>query len=107
MLLYARLGQKNRGDSDWRELDASTVHRTLECSIDEENKKPGYYYNCTALSLFELGSVHSEFYLLNVRIPTILDDEGTEITPTNDLGKLVDVHLVVIHQNGGFTKVRR
>ena len=67
-----------------------------------------YYYNCSALSLFELGSLHHHHYLLNVRLPATFDsaNQGAEIgVEYNNLGKLVDLHLVAIYQNGGFTQV--
>ena len=46
------------------------------------------------------------FSLLNVRLPaTFFSDDGEEIGINEELGKLNDVHLIAIHQNGGFTKV--
>ena len=66
-----------------------------------------YYYNCSSLSLFELGSLHHSHYLLNLRLPATYDTAnlGEVGVEYNNLGKLVDVHMVAIHQNGGFTRV--
>lgn len=60
----------------------------------------GHYYNCDVLSLFELGSLHHDYYLLNMRLPIDENDPGNK-----DLGQVKDAWLVLIHQNGGFTKV--
>lgn len=57
-------------------------------------------YNCDVMSLFELGSLHHDYYLINVKFP--LNEDQTINT---HIGQLNDVWLVVIHQNGGFTQV--
>lgn len=108
LLMKARLGYRNKGDadSDWKPIADSLVHRNLDCDIENDKKRPGYYYNCTNLNMFELGSLHHDYYLLNVRLPaTFFSDDGEEIGINEELGKLNDVHLIAIHQNGGFTKV--
>ncbi len=116
LLMKARLGYRDLGDPEdaWKPLvPSAVVQRNLDCDIADEHRKDGYYYNCPALSLFELGSLHHDFYLLNLRMPAVFDeagrkvpvDDGPEGTELNKLGKLVDVHLVAIYQNGGFTKV--
>ncbi|XP_037090771.1 protein wntless-like isoform X2 [Pollicipes pollicipes] len=99
LTLDVRLGYKNKGDKteDWSELAASVEERHLDCELDPEHK---YQYSCQLVPLFELGSLHHDYYLLNLRMPTDV------YTGRNaDIGKLVDVHLVAIFQNGGFTKV--
>lgn len=58
------------------------------------------FYDCGTIPLFELGSLHHDFYLLNVRLP-----RDTESKMNYDLGYVRDLHLSVIYQNGGFTKV--
>lgn len=42
------------------------------------------------IPLFELGSVHHDFYLLNLRLPI-----DTEMNMNNHLGHIEDVHLTV------------
>ncbi|XP_046405904.1 protein wntless [Ischnura elegans] len=98
--LDARLGYRNRGDPDdaWKHYASSVEERTLECSMDK--KREGYIYNCSIIPLFELGSLHHDYYLLDVRLP--VDDDSNM---NQGLGHIVDVWLVVINQNGGFTKV--
>lgn len=107
LLLNSRLGYKNKGEAPdtWHEYASSFVHRNLDCEIDEDKKKDGYYYNCSIMPLFELGSLHHDYYLVNLRIPSAYDYDGHEISINGELGKLVDLWLVAIHQNGGFTKV--
>lgn len=61
-------------------------------------QKDGYLYNCSLLPLFELGALHHDFYLLNIRLPVIHENN-------RDLGPVSDLWLVAINQNGGFTKV--
>ncbi|XP_074642923.1 protein wntless-like isoform X2 [Tubulanus polymorphus] len=105
MKMDIRLGYRNKWDppDTWTELARSDETRALDCSIDEVHKIAGYYYNCSLLSLFELGSCHHDYYLVNIRLPTW---DFLRKTPQNDhIGKLVDLHLITIHQNGGFTKV--
>ena len=82
------------------------MHRNLDCDIDSDLKKSGYYYNCSTIPLFDLGSLHHDYYLVNLRIPSAFDFDGLDLTPIeNDkLGKLVDLWMISIHQNGGFTK---
>eukprot|EP00094_Tigriopus_californicus_P009351 TCALIF_09017-PA protein Name:"Similar to wls Protein wntless (Drosophila sechellia)" AED:0.06 eAED:0.06 QI:0/0/0/1/0.66/0.5/4/0/572 len=107
LFMKARLGYRNMGDSedDWKLIDSSFVHRTMNCEIDEDKKELGYNYNCSMLNLFELGSLHHDYYLLNIRLPSIYEEDGTVIDINNSVGKLQDVWMVAIHQNGGFTKV--
>jgi len=107
ILFKARLGYRNRGDppGQWKEYASSVIHRNLDCEIDEDKKRDGYYYNCSIMPLFELGSLHHDYYLVNLRIPSAFDYEGHEVNVDSKIGRLVDLWLVGIHQNGGFTKV--
>lgn len=52
------------------------------------------------IPLFELGSVHHDYYLLNIRLPI-----DTDLNINKNIGHIEDMHLTVIHQNGGFTMV--
>ena len=45
--------------------------RNLDCNIDPDlsmEERAGTYYNCSMLPLFDLGSLHHDFYLLNIRL---------------------------------------
>jgi hypothetical protein len=107
LFMKARLGYRNRGDADgdWKLIADSFVHRNLDCDIDDDKKRPGYYYNCSMLNMFELGSLHHDYYLLNVRLPSIFTEDGRQFGKNEDIGELVDIHLSAIIQNGGFTKI--
>lgn len=50
------------------------------------------------MPLFELGALHHDFYLLNLRLPVTYENNRA-------LGPIADLWLVAINQNGGFTKV--
>ena len=108
IFIDARLGYRNKGDAedDWKEYARSFEARNLDCSIDEEKRIEGYYYNCSMLPLFDLGALHHDYYLLNIRLPTIyLDTDHRPIHINEGLGQLVDLWLVAINQNGGFTQI--
>jgi hypothetical protein len=53
-------------------------------------KRKGYHYSCTIVPLFELGSLHHDYYLLNVRLP--VDDN---LKMNSGLGRVKDLWLVV------------
>jgi hypothetical protein len=53
-------------------------------------RKAGYYYSCSIVPLFELGSLHHDYYLLDLRLP--VDDNNNM---NNGLGQIVDIWLVV------------
>ncbi|XP_068624941.1 protein wntless [Battus philenor] len=95
----ARLAYKNKGDADdaWKLYTQSVEKRHLDCEIDVKTDE--YLYNCSAVPLFELGSLYHDFYLLNVRLPVDTPEMNTNI------GHILDLWLTVINQNGGFTKV--
>ncbi|XP_018007690.1 protein wntless isoform X2 [Hyalella azteca] len=99
----ARLAYQNKGDPDdkWTPLASSVEERKLECSILAEHRKPGYQYSCSLIPLFELGSLHHDFYLLNLRLPNKL--AGKEVN--RGLSRLENLMVAFINQNGGFTKV--
>ncbi|KAL7293915.1 hypothetical protein TKK_0012646 [Trichogramma kaykai] len=100
LTIDARLAYRNKGDpeDEWKHYASSIVERNLECTID--NAREEYNYNCSTLSLFELGSVFHDYYLLNIRLP------NDPLKKTNqDLGHITDLCVTVINQNGGFTKV--
>ncbi|XP_047520524.1 protein wntless [Pieris napi] len=95
----ARLAYKNKGDPDdaWKLYTLSREKRHLDCDINV--KIEGYLYNCSAMPLFELGSLYHDYYLLNIRLPVETKDMNAHI------GHIQDMWVTVINQNGGFTKV--
>lgn len=94
----ARLAYRNKGDPEdqWKLYTKSVVQRYLDCDIGVKIEE--YLYNCSAVPLFELGSLYHDYYLLNVRLP-VKPDVNVR------LGHIQDIWLTVINQNGGFTKV--
>ncbi|CAG9792799.1 unnamed protein product [Diatraea saccharalis] len=95
----ARLAYRNKGDPEdsWQLYTQSIEKRHLDCEIEIKTEK--YLYNCSAIPLFELGSLFHDFYLLNVRLPVDTPEMNSNI------GHIQDMWLTVINQNGGFTKV--
>ncbi|KAF8360834.1 mig-14 [Pristionchus pacificus] len=109
LMLEVRMGVRTRESAPdaWEEYADVNVTRTLDCTIDPSKKSEGNFYTCDTLDLFELGSNNYPFYLLNVRIP--IDTEACRrdpvATPNCQIGKINELHVVAIHQNGGFTAV--
>ncbi|KAF9423415.1 hypothetical protein HW555_001224 [Spodoptera exigua] len=95
----ARLAYRNKGDPEdvWKFYTKSVEKRNLDCDIDLKSEE--YLYNCSAIPLFELGSLYHDYYLLNVRLPVDSPDMNSGI------GHIQDMWLTVINQNGGFTRV--
>lgn len=95
-----KLGYRNKGDpdGDWKYYASSVETRLLDCDI--KTKKEGHHYDCSIVPLFELGSLHHDYYLLNIRFPV---DTARKIN--TGLGHIEDLWLVAINQNGGFTKI--
>ncbi|XP_050528030.1 protein wntless [Daktulosphaira vitifoliae] len=100
LTLETRLGYANQGDKDgdWKEYAMSIEKRNLDCIAEE--KIEDHNYQCSIVPLFELGSLHHDYYLINIRIPV---NEQKKLNV--GLGHLKDLWLVVINQNGGFTRV--
>ncbi|KAH3727588.1 protein wntless-like [Dreissena polymorpha] len=100
LTLDTRIGYRDKEDDPlaWKLLAESLEERKLNCFLPKKEKD--YQYDCEMLSFFELGSLHHDYYLVNIRVPV---DSYTGINM--DIGKLNDIHLVAIYQNGGFTKV--
>jgi len=104
VILEAKLGYKNKGDNDkeWKEYARSVALRKLDCILDEDKRREGNYYNCSNIPLFYLGSLHHDYYLLNIKF-TIMNNNNSTLVINNQLVKHVDLWLNVINQNGGFT----
>ncbi|XP_025111192.1 protein wntless homolog isoform X2 [Pomacea canaliculata] len=102
MQLECHLFYRNAEDdeNDWKELASAVVERRLDCRIDENQKQDGDLYECDLLPFFELGSVHYDYYLINIRLPVSKRDDEM-----NKLGTVSGMTFITIFQNGGFTKV--
>lgn len=52
-------------------------------------------YNCSHVPLFELGSLHHDFYLLNVRLPVDMLDTSEKTGMNTKLGHINDMWVAV------------
>ncbi|MFH4976500.1 hypothetical protein AB6A40_003209 [Gnathostoma spinigerum] len=107
LMLEVRLGYQVNTDKPgvWHEMISTNITRKLEC-IPPEPRNDGHLYSCQSIDLFELGSNPYPFYLINIRLPVdpVLcrhDPKG----PNCAIGRIKDLRLIAIHQNGGFTAV--
>jgi hypothetical protein len=100
LTIDARLAYRNKedADTDWKYYASSVEMRNLDCVL--ENPSDNYLYSCSMIPLFELGALHHDYYLLNVRLPV-----DTDRKMNLKIGHIRDLQLSVIYQNGGFTKV--
>lgn len=98
--LDMRLAYRNKDDpaDKWTHLAHSMETRDLNCRLDNHTDK--YLYDCDMIPVFELGSLHHDFYLVNIRVPVDSDHQLN-----TNIGFITDMHLSYIYQNGGFTKV--
>lgn len=116
----ARLAYQNKDSgapSKWNYLASSLEHRTLECHYiddphDDDEMNPGQkksfqqHQNCNPIFLFELGSLHHDYYLLNIRLPIDTAKQfNLNLLNLNHFGRIGEMELATIYQNGGFTKV--
>ncbi|XP_041646400.1 protein wntless homolog [Cheilinus undulatus] len=95
-------GLAHRDDlrSEWTLKYHSVEQRPLKCSfeIPKTYENEGRFYQCEPVPFMELGTVAHKYFLINLRLP--VND-----TVNVGIGDIKDVHIVGIHQNGGFTKV--
>nr|XP_022916706.1 protein wntless [Onthophagus taurus] len=96
--LDVKLAYKNRGDVKWNDYAVSIEKRTMDCiaGYDQGNALPDYM--CSTVPLFELGALHHDYYLLNMRLPSGAGKNNIQ-------AKIADVRLHVIYMNGGFTMI--
>ncbi|GAB0092084.1 Protein wntless [Sergentomyia squamirostris] len=95
IILDVRLAYSNKNVPGWHKLATSTELRQLEC----EDAGPRLL-QCHPVALFELGSLHHDYYLLNIRLPV---DSAKHLNLNID--QIVEATLTTIYQNGGFTKI--
>lgn len=105
LTLDARLAYSNKQNgvkSEWKYYSQSEVKRYMDCSIDRSIKNlDGHPYDCSLVSLFELGCLYHDYYLLNVRLPyNSTMNKNVKLT-----SRVTDMYLHIIHMNGGFTQV--
>uniref|UniRef100_T1GYF3 Protein wntless n=1 Tax=Megaselia scalaris TaxID=36166 RepID=T1GYF3_MEGSC len=98
IILDIRLAYRNKNDPEtkWTLYAHSLEKRSLDCQL--YNIQDEAVFNCEMMPLFELGALHHDFYLLNIRLPM-----DTDMQMNTKIGHLHDLNLTVIFQNGGFT----
>lgn len=100
LLLDVHLAVKNKGDTHWTTYaDRKGLKRTIFCSCND--LKRSHKLDCDMLQLFELQSLHYDFYLINFEIR---DDKSANNT-VHFPGRLSEITGVAIHHNGGFTQI--
>jgi len=89
-------GKAARYPKAWNEY-ASTKQekRPLNCmfSHDQTEEFEGFEYDCEPLFIFQLGSVPHKRYLLNLKIPTKLQDTNQKI------GKIDSIEIIVSYSS--------
>nr|XP_046247772.1 protein wntless homolog [Scatophagus argus] len=96
----AGLAYRDDAISEWTEKFHSVEQRPLRCifAAPKTYENEGRFYQCDPIPFMELGSVAHKYFLINLRLP--VND-----TVNAGIGEIKDIHIVGIHQNGGFTKV--
>lgn len=104
----SRLAYRNKdnADTDWKHYASSLDERSLDCNVDGSSSSSinsngtTNEFSCSMIPLFELGSLHHDYYLLNIRLPI-----DTDRQMNLNIGHIQELQLTVIYQNGGFTKI--
>lgn len=101
LTLDVQLGYMDKSDKQYKYYAHSEEKRYIDCVIPKGNpdELDGYTYLCSTVPLFELGNLHYDHYLLNMRLPY----DGK--TKNVNVGRINDVYLHIIFMSGGFTKV--
>ncbi|CAJ1059722.1 protein wntless homolog [Xyrichtys novacula] len=96
----AGLAYRDHLKSKWTTKFHSVEQRPLRCTFEvpKTYENEGRFYQCDPIPFMELGSVAHKYFLINLRLP--VND-----TINVGIGDIKDIHVVGIHQNGGFTKV--
>uniref|UniRef100_A0A3P8U7L9 Wnt ligand secretion mediator n=1 Tax=Amphiprion percula TaxID=161767 RepID=A0A3P8U7L9_AMPPE len=96
----ARLAYRDDLKSEWITKFHSVEQRPLKCTfaVPKTYENEGRFYHCDPVPLMEMGNVVHKYFLINLRLP--VND-----TVNVGIGEIKDIHVVGIHQNGGFTKV--
>lgn len=94
----ARMAYRTATNGTWEKLAEAHENRSLVCHFTKsQSGADDGFYNCEEIPFFEIGSVHYEEYLVNIRLPAKHWN--------NKIGKISEFNFVEIHQNGGFTKM--
>lgn len=96
LLVDVDVAVKNADDPDWiMYAQRRGLRRTMK--FHSHDLRPKQVLDCEPVQLFELQSLHYEYYLINFEI--------REDVTTNKSFQLTGFSGVAIHHNGGFTKI--
>lgn len=94
------LAVKDREDEDWTiYAKRENLRRTIKCQ--GHDLKEARKLECDMIQLFELQSLHYDFYLINFEIRGDMSNNNTIQFPI----RLNEITGVAIHHNGGFTQI--
>lgn len=100
ILINADLAVKNVEDKDWTlHAQRKNLKRIIHCQVHDFQGVQEL--DCDHIQLFELQSLHYEYYLINFEITEDPTDSASTYYPL----KLDGVKGVAIHHNGGFTQI--
>jgi len=98
LLIDVTLAVKNRDDSEWTLFGK---RQGLKRTIKFQSPDFSHKLDCEPLQLFELQSLHYDYYLINFEIQEDKNANHSFQFP----GRLNEVTGVAIHHNGGFTQI--
>lgn len=100
LLIDVDLAVRNRGDKDWSMYaQRRNLKRAINCYVHD--LKQSHKLDCDLIQLFELQSLHYDYYLINFEIREDKSANQTIQYP----GTLSEITGVAIHHNGGFTQI--
>lgn len=95
------LAVKDREDENWTlYARRENLKRTVRCQ-GHDLREEAHKLDCDMVQLFELQSLHYDFYLINFEIRQDMSENKTSQFPI----RLSEVEGVAIHHNGGFTQI--
>lgn len=101
LLIDVDLAVKNKEDKEWSiYAQRRGLKRTIK--FHSHDLRQSHKLDCEPVQLFELQSLHYDYYLINFEIR---EDENTTNKITLFPGRLSEVTGVAIHHNGGFTQI--
>lgn len=100
LLLDVDIAVKDSHHHDWSiYARRRRLRKTISCTLDDI--KQTHKLDCDQIQLFDLQSLHYDYYLINFEIlEDTLKDE-----PIHFPGRLTDITGVAIHHNGGFNQI--
>lgn len=100
ILIDVDLAVRDSSDKEWTiHYSRRALKRTMNCH--GHNAKHNHKLDCDLIQLFELQSLHYDYYLINYEIR----DDRSANKSVQFPGMLTEITGVAIHHNGGFTQI--